>query len=133
MLLAILAFPALAQTGSITITIDCGTEENVTVENDTDETLVLEGINSSEDRNGNPEDDLDVTIAAGESGTAAIGEGGGVAGSIFANGEEETATVFISGEVYAVACGPDDAGSATFEFGELQATPEPTTEPGVVG
>ncbi len=126
-LLALLAHPAAAQTGSITITIDCGNPESITVENNTDETLVLETLNSSENQTSDNEIDLDDTeVAAGDSETINYGsEGGG--GNIFNNELTETATVTISDEDYELTCEMGGTTTETFRVGTpATATPEAT-------
>ena len=66
-LLALYAVPVAAQgasgSGSITITIDCGAPESIIVENNTDEAISLETVNSSEGRTSDVEIDLDNTEA----------------------------------------------------------------------
>ncbi len=123
-LLALLAVPAFAQTGSFTVTIDCGNPESITVENNTDEALVLETLNSSENQTSENEIDLDdAEVAAGESETIPFGsEGGG--GNIFNNDLTETATVTISGKDYELTCEMGGTATETFQIGV--ATPEPT-------
>ncbi len=128
-LLALLAYPVAAQTGSITITIDCGNPESITVENNTDETLVLETLNSSENQTSENEIDLDDTeVAPGDSETINYGsEGGG--GNIFNNELTETATVTISDEDYELTCDMGGTAMETFEVGpRVTATPETTPE-----
>ncbi len=130
-LLAMLALPAMAQNGSITIAVDCGAPESVTVTNDTDATLTLEGVNSSVDMVGNPEIDVNTEITAGTSATESFGTSSG-SGNIFANGEGEDAIVFISGKTYTVNCGDEDFGEDTFQVGdvtEATPTPEPPIDP----
>ncbi len=128
-LLALLAYPAAAQTGSITVTIDCGNPESITVENNTDETLVLETLNSSENQTSENEIDLDDTeVAAGDSETVTFGsEGGG--GNIFNNDLTETATVTISDDDYELTCEMGGTTTETFPVGTpATATPEATPE-----
>lgn len=82
-------------------------------------------MNSSANREGNPEIDLIVDILAGASRTVDFGSVSG-SGNIFANGEGEDAIVFISGESYTVHCGDEDLGSETFQ---VDGGPEPTVAP----
>jgi len=127
-LLALYALPAAAQNGSITIEVDCGAPESVTVTNDTDAALALEGVNSSVDMEGDPEIDLNTEIAAGETVTENFGTSTG-SGNIFANEEGEDAIVFIAGKSYTVNCGDEDFGEATFQVGDVtEATPVPEPE-----
>ncbi|MDP9381552.1 MAG: hypothetical protein M3Q29_15670 [Chloroflexota bacterium] len=131
-LLALFAVPAFAQNGSVTISVDCGAPEGATITNDTDETLTVEGVNSSEDQVGDPEIDLDLTIEPGDEESADWGSSTG-GGNIFENGEAETATFLTSFGDLDVECGTDDAGSETFEFGQPAPTntPEPANTPTV--
>ncbi len=129
-LLALYAAPVAAQGSSITIEVDCGSEESVTVTNDTAETLTLEGVNSSAGMEGNPEIDLNLEIDADSTETTDFGDISG-SGNIFANGEGEDAIVFISGQSYIVNCGEEDFGSETFNVGTppVEATKEPIVRP----
>ncbi len=125
-LLALLTHPAAAQTGSITITIDCGDPESIAVVNDTDETIVLETLNSSENQTSENEIDLDDTEVA--SGVAALINYGSATGggNIFNNDLTETATVTISGEDYQLTC---EMGGTTTETFQLGSTPPAPTAP----
>lgn len=135
-LLALFAFPAFAQSGTITITIDCGAPESISLVNNTDEDLVLESLTSSVNPTSGNEIDLgDVEVAAGNNTTVAYGDSAG-GGNIFNNDETETATVTISGDEFELMC--DMGGTVTEEF-RVGAQVEPTTapvpvqpEPGVV-
>jgi hypothetical protein len=117
---ALTASVALAQEGTLRIVVDCGDPESVTVVNQTDATLVLEGVSSSQDRVGNPEARFDVEVPSGRSVVRAIGGGGGGAGNIFEDGAEEVATVFVSGEAYDeaidVSCGAEDLGTRELQL-----------------
>ncbi len=51
-----LAVPVLAQTGNITVTLDCDNDpEGVTVNNATDASITVTGVTSSEEPDGDPE------------------------------------------------------------------------------
>ncbi len=96
-LLAMLAFPGLAQTGNITVTLDCYNDpEGVTVNNATDAAITVTGVTSSSEPDGDPERNFDVTVAAGD--TVRIDIGAEAAGSdnIFDNELNESATVYTS-------------------------------------
>ncbi len=125
-LLALLAVPAFAQSGSFTVTINCGAPESITVDNTTDGTLVLEGVNSSENQEGDPEIDLGGReVAAGASVTINFGDVSGT-GNIFNNDLDETATVMVSGAQYKLLCEMGGTVTETFQIGGV--TPEPTPE-----
>jgi hypothetical protein len=128
-LLALYALPAAAQDGSITITIDCGAPESITVRNDTDEALVLESVNSSEGQTSDVEIDLGNTeVAAGASETINFGDMAG-GGNIFNNDLEETATVMISGMERQLMCDNGDVVTETFQIGERTPEPSPDNVP----
>ncbi len=128
-LLALLAVPAFAQSGSFTVTIECGAPESITVDNNTDGTLVLEGVNSSENQEGDPEIDLGgEEVAAGASVTINFGDVSG-SGNIFNNDLDETATVMISGEQYELTCEMGGTAAETFQINGTTPTPEPTEAP----
>jgi len=131
-LLALYALPAAAQDGSITITIDCGAPESITVRNDTNEALVLESVNSSEGRTSDVEIDLGNTeVAAGASETINFGDMAG-GGNIFNNDLEETATVMISGMERQLVCDNGDVVTRTFQVGQPEVQPtEPPVQPTV--
>ena len=61
-LLTLSALPVAAQGGTITIEVDCGSPETVTVTNDTDASLTLEGLSSSVDVVGDPEIEVNFEI-----------------------------------------------------------------------
>jgi len=121
----------LAQSGSITIMIDCGNPESITVDNDTDATLVLQSLNSSENQTSENEIDLeDAEVAAGASTTVDYGSSGGE-GNIFNNEEIETATVTISDNDYSLTCNMGNVAEKTFPFDgpDPGPTPTPTSPP----
>ena len=131
-LLMMFAIPAMAQNGSITMFVECETEpEGLIITNDTDEDIVVMGITSSFEADGDPERDLNVTVASGDYEYIYIGEevrGGG--DNIFNNEESESAKVYVAGQTFTVGC---DAGPVAFDPGG-ERRPEPTGQvPGGMG
>ncbi|MDP9353433.1 MAG: hypothetical protein M3P51_18085 [Chloroflexota bacterium] len=65
-LLALLAVPAFAQAGNVTVSLDCYNDpEGVVVTNETDAAITITGVTSSSEPDGDPERVLNVTVAAG--------------------------------------------------------------------
>lgn len=96
-LLMMLAVPVLAQTGNITVTLDCYNDpEGVTVNNATDASITVTGVTSSEEPDGDPERSLDVTVAAGDTVRIDIGAEEASSDNIFNNELNESATVYTS-------------------------------------
>ncbi len=92
-----LAVPVLAQTGNITVTLDCYNDpEGVTVNNATDAAILVTGVTSSDEPDGDPERSLDVTVAADDTVRVDIGADGASSDNIFNNELNESATVYTS-------------------------------------
>ncbi len=96
-LLALLAIPALGQTGNVTVSLDCYNDpEGVIVNNATDAAITVTGVTSSSEPDGDPERNLNVTVAAGATVRIAIGAEAGGSDNIFNNDLNESATVYTS-------------------------------------
>lgn len=117
-LLSILAIPALAQSGTITVALSCYSEPEVlTLTNSTDVAVTVTGITSSANADGDPERNLEAIANPGETINIQIGADSPTGSdNIFNNELNESATVYTSAGDIQATC--EEGGS--LDLGEQQ-------------